>query len=111
MNPLYFLAALMLGALVLIIIGKAKDEEVEWFRRNGIQTQGTVIENTICWGRIIVVRPVVQFTTEHDEIIQALDENGSALAMPRFTVGQKVTLIYEKSNPRNFRISSSGAFA
>jgi hypothetical protein len=110
MEALYFFAALALGAVLLIIIGKAKDEEAEFFRKNGIRTQATIMENVTCWGRIIVVIPVVLFTTENNVPIQAMDEHGHALAVPRFTVGQGVILVYEKSNPQNFRILSSGAF-
>lgn len=111
MEPLYFFITLLVGAILLVVVGKAKDQEMEWFRKNGIRVQGTVVRNTLSWGRVSVTRPVVRFTTENGETIEFLDENGLALAVPRFSVGQKITLIYEKSNPQNFRIITSGNFA
>ncbi len=98
-------------ALLLVILGKAQDKAAELFRKNGIQTQGIVVENKLCWGRNVVVRAVVQYTTTQGELIEALDENGSAFAMPKFRVGQKIALVYEKSNPRNFRIMNGSTFA
>ena len=111
MDPLYFFVALLIGAILLVVLSKAKDKEIEWFHENGVRTQGNVVKNTFCWGRISVTRPVVQFITEQGETIESLDENGLALAVPRFSVGQKIILIYEKSNPHNFRIITSGNFA
>jgi hypothetical protein len=93
MDPLYFFVALLIGAVLLVLLSKAKDMEMEWFRKNGIQTQGTVVKNTFCWGRISVTRPVVRFTTEHGEIIESMGEKGLALAVLRFSVGQKIILI------------------
>ncbi|MGI4886142.1 MAG: hypothetical protein ACRYFR_14390 [Janthinobacterium lividum] len=111
MDPFYFLIALLFGAIILVVLGKAKDKEMEWFKQNGVRVQGTVVKNTFFWGRVSVVRSVVRFTTEHGEIIEALDENGAAMAIPKFAIGQKVFLIYDKSNPHNFRIITNGNFA
>ena len=111
MEPLHFLLILPAIAVLLILIGKAKDTDDKLFRQNGIQTQGIIVENKLCWGQITVIRPIVKFTTQQGEVIQAMDENGLALAIPRFIKGQNIVLIYSKANPRNFRIMTSGDFA
>jgi hypothetical protein len=111
MEPVHFLLALAIGALLLVGISKAVAHSEEVFRRNGTQVQGQVIKNQFCLGENSVFRPVVQFTTAEGAQITALDEHGMALAVPRFSVGQKVLLVYAKDNPQNFRIQTSGRFA
>ena len=111
MDPLYFFLILLVAAALLVFIGKVKDTEDEAFRQNGIQTRGIIIENQLCWGESSVVRPVVQFTTKSGEVVQALDENGMALAVPRFSKGQNIMLIYNRENPHDFRIMTNGNFA
>jgi hypothetical protein len=111
MNPFYFPLILIAIVTLLVMFSKAIDFENEKFRQNAIQTQGLIVENKTCWGRIVVVRPVVRFTTQQGEVVQALDENGLALAIPRFTEGQNIVLLYNKENPRDFRIVTSGTFA
>ncbi|GAB3583810.1 DUF3592 domain-containing protein [Hymenobacter daeguensis] len=77
---------------------------------SGIRTYGTVIRNKICWGRIIVVRPIIEFQTADAQTIVALDKHGTAFAFPRFSKGQKVLLVYDPVNPTDFDILSSGSF-
>lgn len=111
MDPLYFFLLLLAGAALLVVVGKSKDAEDAEFRLTAIRTQGVVVENQICWSESTVVRPVVRFTTEQGEVVQALDEHGMALAVPRFAQGQSVVLLYNKYSPTDFRILSSGRFA
>jgi hypothetical protein len=42
-------------------------------RQHGRQTQGVVVRNKVMWGRIIVIRPVVRFTTTSGQVIEAVD--------------------------------------
>jgi hypothetical protein len=111
MNPIYFPLILIAIAILLVLFGKAVDFENEKFCQNAGRAQGLVVENKICWGRIIVVRPIVRFITQQGEIVQAIDEKGLAMAIPRFSKGQNITLLYNKENPYDFRIITNGDFA
>ena len=82
MAPLHFLLIIPAVAVLLILIGKAKALDNKLFGQNGIQTQGIIVEKKLCWGRIMVIRPIIKFTTQQGEVIQAMDENGLALAVP-----------------------------
>jgi hypothetical protein len=71
-------------------------------RQHGRQTQGVVVRNKIMWGRIIVIRPVVRFTTASGQVIEAVDHSGWASAFPRFTKGEKVVIRYHEQDPMQF---------
>ena len=110
MNPLLFAGMLALIALALVFFGKIKDWDEAQYRKHGVQAHGIVLRNQLCWGRNSVMRPLVRFTTQQGNIIEALDKNGLALAIPRFSEGEKILLVYQKSNPHDFRIISQGSF-
>jgi hypothetical protein len=111
MDLFYIISIILTVSVLLIVSGKTIDFENGVFRQNSIQTKGVIVKNKSCLGRITVIRPVVQFTTHNGEVVQALDESSSALAIPRFSEGQQIVLIYNKENPYDFRIVSNGHFA
>jgi hypothetical protein len=80
----------------------------ENLKMSGIRTQGIVVRNKFCWGRMCVTRPIIQFQTQQGKTIEALDQNGAALAVPRFSKGTRVMLIYKEEDPTDFDISSEG---
>ncbi|WP_324679002.1 DUF3592 domain-containing protein [Hymenobacter sp. GOD-10R] len=76
-------------------------------KEHGIKTKGIVLKNKFHLSRASVFRPIVQFKTEQGQIIEAEDMNGIAIAIPRFSKGEEIILLYEEANPRNFTILSS----
>ncbi|GGF07916.1 DUF3592 domain-containing protein [Hymenobacter cavernae] len=94
----------------LVIIGMAtrhifKEKlRTKNLRLHGIRAQGVVIRNKFHLSRISVFRPVIQFQTQQGEVIEADDLHGWAMAIPRFSKGEKVTVLYEEGNPTNFEL-------
>ena len=76
----------------------------------GIRTSGIILSNKICWGRITVVRPIVQFQTVEGHTMELMDRHGVAMVFPRFSKGTKVVLLYDPANPANFNILSTGNY-
>jgi len=51
---------------------------------------------------------VVRFTTLEGVLVEAEYTKGLAMAMPRFSAGRAVWVAYNKANPYDFTILSSG---
>ena len=84
---------------------------VDELRQSGGRAQGVILRNKIHWGRITVVRAFVQFHTEDGQLVEAEDELGTAMAIPKFSAGQQVGLYYDKNNPKRFVIVTPGNFS
>jgi hypothetical protein len=94
------------GLVVCVLIARAiqkASREKKRLQQHGIRTQGIVIRNKFSWGRISVFRPIIRFTTTTGQGIEAVEYSGLELAVPRFSKGEEVALIYEENNPLNFR--------
>ena len=102
-------------AWAVLIIGLAIRSGIQEYlkrkrsRSASIRVQGIVIRNNFHPSQeVSVFRPVIRFQTRQGEIIEAEDQHGLALAVPRFSAGTKVVISYEETNPANFRILSEG---
>ncbi|AWM31838.1 DUF3592 domain-containing protein [Hymenobacter nivis] len=101
----WFFIVWMIFIAILAIRGYAKDyQQRQKLREHGVQVQGTVVRNKFILSRISVFRPVIRFETTQGETIEEIDYSGWAMAFPRFTKGEKVALIYELDNPKNFKL-------
>jgi len=107
----FFIGVALFIVTKLIIGARNKMLRVDALQRNGIRTQGIVLKNRLMLGRISVVRPVIQFTTLAGAVIEATDVNGTAMIIPKFAKGQRVTLFYQEDNPSNFTITSNGRYS
>lgn len=93
-----------IGAAVVIGRGMYKESQRnKQLQQRGIQTVGIVVRNKFIFGSVSVFRPVIRFTTTTGEVIEAIDYSGWAAAFPRFSKGEKVSIIYERGNPLNFK--------
>ena len=108
MEWLFFLVGITAIGALLLLIGKGVDFTDKEFRKNGVQTQGLVVKNIFHLGRLSHFRPVVRFESQDGKVIEAEDTHGVAYAIPRFSKGATINLIYIKSNPEDFRITSRG---
>lgn len=99
---------MLAGAGVLYLISYFAQLDQEWWHKNGVRARGVIVRNNFHLGRISVSRPVVQFTTQEGIAIEAEDTKGVAMAIPRFSVGKAVWVAYNRDNPRDFVILSSG---
>jgi hypothetical protein len=99
---------MLVGAGVLFLISYFAQVDQEWWRKNGVRTRGVIVRNNFHLGRISVSRPVVQFTTQEGIVIEAEDTKGVAMAIPRFSVGEVIWVAYNRANPHEFMILSSG---
>ena len=79
---------------------------MERLKSTGVRTHGEVLGNKIMWGRITVVRAIIQFTTVDGRVIKAEDQ-GSAMIIPEYNKRQKVMLLYDETNPKNFAVLNS----
>ena len=103
MNWFFIIWALLAAGLAVRGFFKEKSR-AENLRLHGIRTSGLVIRNKFHLSRISVFRPVIQFQTQQGEINETEDLNGWAMAVPRFSKGEKVALIYEEDSPTNFKL-------
>lgn len=101
--------AFALIAVIIAAYGFWRDsQQKDYLQEHGIRTSGIVIHNKFCFGRICVFRPIIQFQTQQGRTIEALDQHGPAMAIPRFSKGTKVMLVYEEENLTIFRVLSEG---
>lgn len=91
------------GVFIIVLFNRSRRNEN--LQATGSRTTGTLVRNQICWGRIIVVRPVIRFQTHAGQTVELLEKNGMALAIPRYSAGQSVQVIYNPTDPTDFRIA------
>lgn len=107
MSEEFVLATVGVVLLVGLTLWLSK-RRADQLRATGVWTRGEVISHRIHAGRTTVLRPVVRFETKTGKVIEAEDTNGVAYAIPRFSQGTMVRLVYEETNPHNFQIESQG---
>lgn len=100
-----FVLVLMAAALVITYLGAKKHHAR--MQTHGVRVQGVVVRNKIQWGRVTTVRPIVRFTTQKGETVEALSVHGVAFAVPRYPKGVTVTVVYDKDNPTVFDITGA----
>lgn len=99
---------MLAGAGVLYLISYFAQLDQEWWRKNGVRARGVIVRNNFHLGRISVSRPLVRFTTQEGVVIEAEDTKGMAMAIPRFSSGKMIWVAYNRANPYDFVILSSG---
>ncbi|NVO85834.1 DUF3592 domain-containing protein [Hymenobacter sp. P5252] len=95
--------------VIILVVGtyiKAKKHH-DRMQEHGVYAHGVVVRNKVIWGRIITVRPIVRFATQHGQMIEKLSTAGSAFAVPRYPQGTKVVLLYDPEDPHEFMIESA----
>jgi hypothetical protein len=103
MNDLYiFLATgiiFILGSVIRLI-------QLSRIRKSGIRTEGVIHDFTKDSGSssYTVRYPIVKFTSENGS--SYLESTKISWSPQNFSIGDKVDIIYEKNNPKNFVIQS-----
>lgn len=98
--------SLFIGLAVLLLAAayRAAKKHYDRMRAHGVRVPGVVVRNELQWGRTTTVRPVVRFVTQDGQTIEALDEHGTALAVPSYLAGASVTVLYDRENPSRFEV-------
>lgn len=96
---IFLVAASFLAVSIAILLNGIN------LKKNGVPAAGTVIElKRQRSGRSVSYKPVIEFTAEggvkHTSLLNV------ASNPPRFSKGEKVTIIYSKDNPDNIIIDS-----
>ena len=100
---------LLLFFAALIYAAVNGEEEFQRWRERGVKTQGVVVRNEFQPGDIAsCVRPVVRFSTQQGEVIEAMDRKSAAAFIPSYAVGTTVTLLYEPTNPYECEVLGAG---
>lgn len=92
------------GVRILIRQVRKYFQQISSLKQHGIRTYGVVVRNKFLLGDPSVFRPLIRFTTQQGVVIEALERHGLAMAIPRFSKGEKVNVLYENDNPVNFKI-------
>ncbi|MCB2378992.1 DUF3592 domain-containing protein [Hymenobacter sp. BT635] len=98
------LILVVMGTAAVVAYSRTKKHNAR-MQTHGVRVQGVVVRNKIQWGRITTVRPIVRFVTQEGQTIEALAAHGVASAIPGYSEGATVTVVYDRENPAEFEIT------
>jgi len=92
-------------AISLTIFSLKMIRRTKTLRRHGMRVLGTIVGKTWTNGNSrSVVLPLIQFATIEGDVIEVVGNVGTSTLPVK--AGEKVTVYYDASNPKNFTLDS-----